>query len=286
MPEWKCEREGCPYKHKWKKEGSTSHCCRACKLGESWHSRNCRGYGYHIVSDSNVADRSSPGPEAKRGVASNSRERSREHRGPGLFATTFLMPYSKTRFHFCQTTIVAVEALANVYGHVLSSDVHAAWKRTELVIDRMATSQVNLRVYVYKLEDIPFTMAGNCIDVHSTYPLDAHSASYNMSDVTGANPVVQAHLVTQAATAKAIEEAIIRVELQRSVAVRSIAFACTGGTHRSMGCGCLLLSLVYPRAIIVPCTPRTRIDMHTWLAPRDMEAGDLLEERDLLRVCP
>ena len=235
-------------------------------------SRESRGHGCPIVSDSSVADRSSPGPEAKRGAVSNSRKRSRESRGPGLFPTTFLMPYSNTRFHLCQTTIEAVESLANVYGYVLSSDVYAAWKRTELVIDRMATSQVDLRVYVYKLENIPFKMAGNCIDVHTTYPLDAHSATYDLSKVTGANPLVQAHLVAQAATAKAIEEAIIRVELQRSVAVRSIAFACTGGTHRSMGCGCLLLSLVYPRAIIVPGTHHTSIDMRTWLEPMDMEA--------------
>ena len=101
--------------------------------------------------------------------------------------------------------------------------------------------------------------------MHTTYPLQAQSTKYDASEVTGVNPLVQAHLITQATTAKIIEEATIRVEIQRSVGIRRIAFACTGGTHRSMACGCLLGSLVYPQATLIPCSKRTRIDANIWM---------------------
>ena len=258
-------RDGCLYTHRWKPPGSTSHCCQACKKDEMWHSKNCHGYGTRIIRNGSVTNNERANDETNLPATTKSRSRSRQRDTLAWFPTSFTMPYSMTRFNLCQPAMVAVESLASLHGYVLASDVRAAWQRTQLVIEKMATCQAQLRVHVCKLDDIPSYITEDCIDVHTTYCLQTPSTIYDPSNVTGVNPVVQAHLITQATTAKIIEEATIRVEMQRSVGIRRIAFACTGGTHRSMACGCLLVSLVYPQATLIPCSKRTRIDANIWM---------------------
>ena len=176
------------------------------------------------------------------------------------------MPYMKTRFNLRQSTVAAVESLANMHGLVLTTYVRDAWLRAQTVIERMAMCQVQLYVHICTLNNIPSFVAQHCMDVDKAYPLNDESTEYTFSEVTGANPRVQAHLVTQPLTAKVIEEATIYVETQRSFAFRRIAFACKRGTHRSMACGCLLLALVYPQAILIPCSERTRTDARIWMS--------------------
>ena len=214
MSGWKCKRDGCPYTHM-ENAGSTTHCCRPCKQGKMWHSKNCHGYRTRIISNGRVTNNESANVETNLPATTKSRSRSRQRDTLAWLPTSFTMPYSMTRFNLCQPAMVAVESLASLHGYVLTSDVRAAWQRTQLVIEKMTTCQVQLRVHICKLNDIPSYIAEDCIDVHTTYPLDAQSTKYKMSEVTGVNPLVQAYLVTQAATAKVIEEATIRVEFQK-----------------------------------------------------------------------
>ena len=122
-----------------------------------------------------------------------------------------------------------------------------------------------IKIYIFRLVSIPLGMQDRCIDVASAdvpdaYPLDAWSPRYNLREVSGVSLSVQAEVCTQVACAKAIEEAVVRVELQRFLSKREIAFACDGGTHRSLACGFLLHALAYPRASILPGTRRTVAD--------------------------
>jgi hypothetical protein len=166
------------------------------------------------------------------------------------------------------TTTEYIEWLANEHGFHLTFPVWAAWRRTELAIRNKATQMSDVRIYVYKLEAVPAAMGSKCIDVANTYHTDAHSAQYALKHVTGVDLRVQARLVTQVATAQAIEDAVGQIELQQNVTTREIAFACDGGTHRSFGCACLLASLAYPGAGVIPSTPRTVGDARAHLEAR------------------
>ena len=257
-------RPGCIYQHTWKRLGTTTHCCRACELGQKgsskFHTKNCTGARKHIRNNYKVNDR-------KYALASTtSRSRSRHHRSSTWLPTSFTMPYMKTRFNLRQSTVAAVESLANMHGFVLTTYVRDAWLRAQTVIERMAMCRVQLYVHICTLNNIPSFIAQHCMDVDKAYPLNAESTEYTFSEVTGANPRVQAHLVTQPLTAKVIEEATIYIETQRSFASRRIAFACKSGTHHSMACGCLLLSLVYPQSILIPCSERTHTDARIWMS--------------------
>ena len=87
-----------------------------------------------------------------------------------------------------------------------------------------------------------------------------------MHKVTGADPVVQARIATQRATAEALLQAVLTVELQDPAQYRNVAFVCDGGTHRSFACGCLLVSLAYPQAAIIPSgSARTITGSNGWL---------------------
>ena len=158
-----------------------------------------------------------------------------------------------------------VEWLASEYGFRMLPSVRAAWEETQSVIESVATETSDVRVFVQKLAQIPQPINSNCIDVHEAFPLHGGSPLYDQKVVTGANLCVQANLVTQAATARAIEEAVNRLESQMSESTRKIVFACLGGTHRSFGCACLLSALAYPRAGIVPSSERTIRDARAHL---------------------
>ena len=62
-------------------------------------------------------------------------------------------------------------------------------------------------------------------------------------------------LTSQQSTAIALRLAMMQIEL---VGLTEIAFTCGGGTHRSVGCACLLAVIFYPEAHLVFHTDRTR----------------------------
>ena len=158
-----------------------------------------------------------------------------------------------------------LEWLAAQYNEVLGREANAAWLKTQLVIQSMARKSDNLRVYILSRRSIPSQMEDICVDVTATYRACAKSDRYDINLATGANPSVQARIATQRATAEALLQAVLTVELQNAAQLRKVAFVCDGGTHRSLACGCLLLSLAYPRAAIIPGTPRTITDSVKWL---------------------
>ena len=79
---------------------------------------------------------------------------------------------------------------------------------------------------------------------------------YNLREVTGVDFCVQGRLVMQPQVILALRTAASRII--REWRICTFAFACHGGTHRSVGCCLLLASLVFPRACIRLTSPRTR----------------------------
>ena len=259
-----CARAGCTFRHKWKALGSTPFCCRACNRGEAWHTSNCEGAGQAIVKTLQPRSRS-------RSRSSNCEEAGTAEQEVGRAMMKFLMPAKFTRWQWKLSVVEYICWLAHSHDEMLFPQVQEAWLRTQFIVDKLGDPGIHLDVYIHKGSVVYGTASAAFIDVANSFPLSAKSNAYYMSDVSGVNLCVQANLVTQVYTAKAIEEAVVRVEWQRrsSTERQSIAFACDHGTHRSFGCGCLLLSLVYPAARIVPCTHRTRKDAILYLRADD-----------------
>ena len=57
-----CERNGCPYSHKWKTAPKFTYCCNACKQNERYHTRNCTGHGMRVGFTENSVAASSTTP--------------------------------------------------------------------------------------------------------------------------------------------------------------------------------------------------------------------------------
>ena len=265
---WLCARPGCLFQHKWKKPGSTTFCCAACKKGEPWHTQNCRGCGNQVALLGPYERSAMPVVSLKRAweslacvVVASAYERQVLPSAPEQKPTVFRMPQKYMRAHWHMTVLDYVEWLANEYATPLTPVLREAWGRTQFIIDSFARPPTALTVHIRKSDDIiplhsDYTTSH--IDLVTRFPLTAFSDAYDMRDVTGVNLCVQARLVVQLDTARAIEEAIICVEMQRHHPTTGLAFVCTGGTHRSLGCGCLLLILAYPEADIIPRTERAR----------------------------
>ena len=81
--------------------------------------------------------------------------------------------------------------------------------------------------------------------------------AYQLDQITGLDVGVQETLIRQKTVAECILKAILAIEAHDC---REFAFVCRGGTHRSVGCACLLLMLAYPAGRLVLTTPRTQRD--------------------------
>ena len=81
------------------------------------------------------------------------------------------------------------------------------------------------------------------------------SGAGNLKHLTGCDFAVMARLAGQQSTAIALRLAMLQIELQE---LPEIAFTCLGGTHRSVGCACLLAIVFYPEAHLVFHTDKTR----------------------------
>ena len=242
---WSCARTGCPCHHEWKGPWNGWYiqwCCQACRNGQQWHTTNCSGAGCRVVGVPEVEDDLPP--------------------------LEFRVDFPNTRMHWNWSVIDYVQWLANEHYYVLTPAVVHAWQRTQWFIDKEAHSDQDMEVviHVFKNDRIPPSLESKCIDVHNTLYLDAYSDQYTLGSTTGVHPPLQAKLVLQENTANAICLAVMNVEMCRgSGTCCEVAFSCRGGTHRSLGCACLLASLAYPNAIIVPATFRTRKDANKYL---------------------
>ena len=113
-----------------------------------------------------------------------------------------------------------------------------------LVLAALAGARWDLTV----MKDNCICLEGRDFEFGKLFPSDGRG-SYQMNQITGVRGCVQAKLVTQAAVAEAVEEAIIQIETQSSQ-VRKVTIACRGATHRSVGVACLLTWVFYPQAEI------------------------------------
>lgn len=86
--------------------------------------------------------------------------------------------------------------------------------------------------------------------------IEGFSRHYNLREVTGVDFCVQGRLVMQHKVVFVLWTAVQKII--RDPHIRTFAFACLGGTHRSVGCCLLLASLVFPRARICLTSDRTR----------------------------
>ena len=80
-------------------------------------------------------------------------------------------------------------------------------------------------------------------------------ARYEIKEVTGLDFEVQAVMLTQSCTAKAVLDACEAIERNNHY---EFAFACHSATHRSVACCVLLAAIVYHHAQIDLTTSRTR----------------------------
>ena len=107
-----------------------------------------------------------------------------------------------------------------------------------------------LLIHAYRQSELPAGL--QYVDVHSGIPCTAMSAG-NLACMTGCDFAVMACLASQQSVAVALRLAILQTEMQ---GLREIAFTCLGGTHRSVGCACLLAAVFYPEAHLMFHTRR------------------------------
>ena len=141
------------------------------------------------------------------------------------------------------------------YQFRFDEQVLAEWQQIETpcatVWNQSDPEGCNLIIHAYPYSQKPTGL--RYIDLDNTIPCDAHGAA-DLSHVTGCDFVIQAKLVRQAAVAAALRLAVLEIEM---LSLRDFVFTCRGGTHRSVGCACLLAALRYPQAKLNFHTPRT-----------------------------
>lgn len=145
-----------------------------------------------------------------------------------------------------------VTYLAATAGFEITVPVTAAWLQLQRLPSVRRPRQ--LRIHAFTREVASQTHVAS-INVH-VRGVDAHCSLYKPWLVTGVDSVVQAKLVTQAATAWALIDACRRIETEE---LSDFAFVCEHGTHRSVGCMLLLAMFVYNGAEVVFSTRRTRL---------------------------
>ena len=259
--EWRCARPGCEFQHQWKAPGSTRNCCQACYRGDQFHTHNCGGIGCRVVGVEDEAVHSIGSGSTLHGYTSI------RVRPIPTFRPTFRVKIQDTCQMYGMSVTEYITLLASRYSYALTPAVVAAWQRTQWAIDKCGPSGEEVKIHVFKKAELPPALESICIDVDNQYRLNGYSNQYDLGSVTGVHPNVQAKLVSQAATANAICSAVIQVEMGRGSNMCKVAFSCTGGTHRSLGCACLLASLAYPSAIIMPTSDRTVHDAQRYLCP-------------------
>ena len=147
------------------------------------------------------------------------------------------------------------------YQTEFDSKTLAEWNQTEMIFNAIdsrrdsvqrETGRGPLQIHAYPHDALPHRL--QYIDVDTGIPCTAMGAG-NLKYLTGCDFAVMARLTSQQSTAIALRLAMLQIELQ---GLLEIAFTCLGGTHRSVGCACLLAVVFYPEAHLVFHTDRTR----------------------------
>ncbi len=148
------------------------------------------------------------------------------------------------------TPIAFVERCAARHGLALDAAAEHAWRG----VDVRVWDCRRLRLFPYAQDSIPPHLRAACVDV-ALRGMTGHSNMYKMSCVTGVDFRVQAVVATQAATADALREAILRIQ---GFEFTEFSFVCRSATHRSVACCFLLAAIAFPAAEICFTTERTR----------------------------
>ena len=147
------------------------------------------------------------------------------------------------------------------YQTEFDSKTIAEWNQTEMIYEAIRSRRDNvqtqtgrgpLQIHAYRHAALPQRL--QYIDVDTGVQCTATGAG-NLNYLTGCDFAVMAILTSQQSTAIALRLAMMQIEL---VGLTEIAFTCGGGTHRSVGCACLLAVIFYPEAHLVFHTDRTR----------------------------
>ena len=110
-----------------------------------------------------------------------------------------------------------------------------------------------LQIHAYQKDVAPDAL--QLIDVDTGIAATALGARRGpMNQITGCDLGIIAYLASQEAVSYALHLAILEVE---GLELSEIGFTCQGGTHRSVGCACLLALLFYPEAHLVFHTSNT-----------------------------
>ena len=147
------------------------------------------------------------------------------------------------------------------YQTEFDSKTLAEWNQTEMIFNAIRsrrdsvqteTGRGPLQIHAYRHAALPHRL--QYIDVDTGIQCTAMGAG-NLNYLTGCDFAVMARLMSQQSTAIALRLAMLQIELQ---GLPEIAFTCLGGTHRSVGCACLLAVVFYPEAHLVFHTDRSR----------------------------
>ena len=147
------------------------------------------------------------------------------------------------------------------YQTEFDSRALAEWNQTESTFKaicsrqgrfQMETVRRHLQIHAYPRAALPPAL--QYIDVDTGIQCTTHGAG-SLHHLTGCDFDVMARLTGQQSTAIALRLAMLQIEMQE---LQEIAFTCLGGTHRSVGCACLLAIVFYPEANLVFHTDKTR----------------------------
>ena len=124
----------------------------------------------------------------------------------------------------------------------------------------IASKQENVKIHAFRIDECPAEI--RFINLHrgAFAGCDARGAG-DMSTLTGCRLEVMAELVTFPCTPLALRIAVADIEMFE---LKSFAFLCTGGTHRSPALTCLLAMIHYNDA---------RLGFHT---TRVLEDADMM----------
>ena len=162
-------------------------------------------------------------------------------------------------------------------GEASNCDTFSHWKRVDVLaalIDKSSHRSRHVKIHAYAQDCMPphqeimkhagapesdmlhaINLIRRGVDGKSTR-YDSIT-QYDLGHVTGLHFAVHLCLIKQATVAESILDAILAIEYKD---LRDFAFYCHGGTHRSVGCACLLLMMVYPQGKLVLTTERTQRD--------------------------
>ena len=143
--------------------------------------------------------------------------------------------------------------------HADDSQLRHAWTKARLAVNQLARQDREVRVWALKIancNDWPI-LRTHFINVHDTagkYSISERVVEGSLRNLTGVDNEVLLGIMQVPTAAEAIVEAILRIEAEN---LDEFAFACSGGTHRSLALAHILISLAYKQGSLQPTSRRT-----------------------------